>query len=199
VQKVLVLAALLIFAAWGKANADYSFSFMSTNGTYGVQGILDTSPNGDGSFTVTGGSVTGDGTANNGVSYSLATLSQGNRFSPWDQYSSNPGNGAPAYSFRVAGGTDLGFDNQLYPGSNPVLDRLGLVFYNPSFGMNFSYDPGYSSVTVSLFNGGNLYNVELAGNVALTPEVTTTPIPGAVWLFGSGLFGLIGVKRRYLG
>ncbi|MGE4291664.1 MAG: VPLPA-CTERM sorting domain-containing protein [Desulfovibrio sp.] len=27
-------------------------------------------------------------------------------------------------------------------------------------------------------------------------ETTTTPIPGAVWLLGSGLFGLVGLRRR---
>ena len=30
-------------------------------------------------------------------------------------------------------------------------------------------------------------------------EGTATPIPGAIWVFGSGLVGLIGFKRRYLG
>ena len=28
---------------------------------------------------------------------------------------------------------------------------------------------------------------------------TATPIPGTAWLLGSGLFGLIGLKRKYLG
>ena len=33
----------------------------------------------------------------------------------------------------------------------------------------------------------------------LTPETSPAPIPGAVWLLGSGLAGLIGLKRKYLG
>ena len=30
----------------------------------------------------------------------------------------------------------------------------------------------------------------------LTQSITTVPVPPAVWLFGSGLIGLIGVARR---
>lgn len=33
------------------------------------------------------------------------------------------------------------------------------------------------------------------GEVTITPEATT-PIPGAVWLLGSGLMGLVGIRRR---
>jgi len=33
------------------------------------------------------------------------------------------------------------------------------------------------------------------GEVAITPEATT-PIPGAVRLLGSGLMGLVGIRRR---
>ena len=28
-------------------------------------------------------------------------------------------------------------------------------------------------------------------------EITTTPIPGAIWLFGSGFFALIGIRRKF--
>jgi hypothetical protein len=43
-------------------------------------------------------------------------------------------------------------------------------------------------------------DVNLAqGNLNLTQIATTeTPIPGASWLFGSGVLGLIGLKRMYL-
>ena len=34
------------------------------------------------------------------------------------------------------------------------------------------------------------------GNITLNITATTVPIPAAVWLFGSGLLGLIGVARR---
>lgn len=37
-------------------------------------------------------------------------------------------------------------------------------------------------------------SISIALNLTLTP--TAVPIPGAVWLFGSGLLGLIGMARR---
>jgi len=30
-----------------------------------------------------------------------------------------------------------------------------------------------------------------------TAEVSTVPIPAAAWLFASGLFGLVGIRRRF--
>ena len=33
-------------------------------------------------------------------------------------------------------------------------------------------------------------------NVSITADVSAVPVPAAVWLFGSGLLGLIGVARR---
>jgi hypothetical protein len=41
--------------------------------------------------------------------------------------------------------------------------------------------------------GGGIANVH-GGDIQLTP--TPTPIPAAAWLFGSGLMGLAGVRRR---
>ncbi|WP_426991129.1 PEP-CTERM sorting domain-containing protein [Methylomonas sp. CM2] len=37
------------------------------------------------------------------------------------------------------------------------------------------------------------------GHLSINPDVTSTPavpVPGAVWLFGTGLLGLLGLKRR---
>ncbi|MCP5130743.1 MAG: hypothetical protein H6985_14320 [Pseudomonadales bacterium] len=39
-------------------------------------------------------------------------------------------------------------------------------------------------------------NVEGAGPGNFTVQLTTVPIPGAVWLFGSALLSLVGLKRR---
>ncbi len=61
------------------------------------------------------------------------------------------------------------------------------------------------------YNGGILTQVSLVGVAAITSgglmestqstfvignAVSAVPLPGAVWLFGSGLLGLIGVARR---
>lgn len=62
-------------------------------------------------------------------------------------------------------------------------------------------------ITFRFFIGGNGYWFIPAGfwnkgpsNYNVTLEATSpVPIPGAVWLFGSGLVGLIGLKRKRLG
>ena len=33
-------------------------------------------------------------------------------------------------------------------------------------------------------------------NVSITADIAAVPVPAAVWLFGSGLLGLVGVARR---
>ncbi len=48
---------------------------------------------------------------------------------------------------------------------------------------------GANAYTVMFNNGGNLLQVD----VRIVPAV---PVPAAVWLFGSGLVGLIAVARR---
>jgi hypothetical protein len=48
---------------------------------------------------------------------------------------------------------------------------------------NYNFDPTYSSDV----------------SVTVTYDYAAAPIPGAVWLFGPGLVGLIGFKRKCLG
>ena len=60
---------------------------------------------------------------------------------------------------------------------------------------NYQFDDGFQGA--DLKNGGALYNVLVVrdGNsVPATPSAV--PLPAAVWLFGSGLLGLIGIARR---
>ncbi len=71
---------------------------------------------------------------------------------------------------------------------------------------NFSYD-----VTLNGSDAGGGFSLEfnpvcggavtcfsdvLIDNVSITAEVGAVPVPAAVWLFGSGLLGLVGVARR---
>ncbi len=58
-----------------------------------------------------------------------------------------------------------------------------------TFNGNIAYD--LMSVTVAFSLSANS-NVGLSGFVQQTP----VPVPAALWLFGSGLLGLIGVARR---
>ncbi len=162
-----------------EAYADYSFNFMSNDGTYGVQGTLITSSNGNGPLIVSGGTVTGDGTSNNGISYSLVPAVTGG-------------------SIRPFGATDLIFDNQLTPGSNPVLDGNGLVFEsaNALSYLNI-WGNGPSSYTLFQLGYNTTTQSEIYGpQVNGTATATATPIPAAAWLLGSGFMGLVGIRRK---
>jgi hypothetical protein len=81
-------------------------------------------------------------------------------------------------------------------------------FNNGSF--NYSLDNGISwstattngSATATLVLGGsNQVDFKAAGNTIddhfyiRNANVTVVPIPAAVWLFGSGLLGLVGIAR----
>jgi len=49
-----------------------------------------------------------------------------------------------------------------------------------------------------LASGSNLYDITFSNGSVLSIDATPTvvPIPAAVWLFGSGLIGLLGFARR---
>ena len=53
-------------------------------------------------------------------------------------------------------------------------------------------DPEY----VGLYNVAGSVNTSYVQTYSLILTPTTVPVPAAVWLFGSGLLGLIGVARR---
>ena len=87
---------------------------------------------------------------------------------------------------------------------------LNLHFINgfaPSQGDGFSFINAFSSsidfsgLTVNLFGlqDGFQYTLSSTGGLtlfAMNDAVSAVPVPAALWLFGSGLAGLIGVARR---
>jgi hypothetical protein len=44
--------------------------------------------------------------------------------------------------------------------------------------------------------GANSYTVTFTDGSVLEIDVRIVPVPAGVWLFGSGLLGLIGISRR---
>lgn len=58
----------------------------------------------------------------------------------------------------------------------------------------FDPDRGGAFDHIVLFDG-TVLDGDLAGGIKLA-EINQVPIPGAIWLLGSGLLGLIGLRRR---
>lgn len=90
------------------------------------------------------------------------------------------------------------FDGQSFGGLyNPTLDFLdingnavGSIAYTPSNGIfSSSLSTPFQGVTDVLLAGGAVYD-----NVSFS--VSAVPVPGAVWLFGSALAGIVGLRRR---
>ena len=176
-KKLLFLIVAMVCVSFGQAYADYSFTF--TNDQYGVTGILDTVSNGTGPLTVTGGTLTGTGSVNLNTSYSLQP--------------------AGLTLVNMDGiGTNLGpiQANLLYPGTDNFLP-IGLIFVqttnNPNGNLGM-WIGGNGSNDYELFAGWG--SADVHGTATLTPVATATPIPAAAWLFGSGLMGLVGIRKK---
>jgi len=97
--------------------------------------------------------------------------------------------------FSVSGGNYL-VDSKAGP-SDPVFDTMTLLGTDnfilgltKDSGTNWVTDIGYTSL------GGSLYNVHFSDGSLLQVDVQVVPVPAAVWLFGSGLIGLVGLARR---
>ena len=44
--------------------------------------------------------------------------------------------------------------------------------------------------------GADIFNVEFADGSVIQIDVRVVPVPAALWLFGAGLIGLVGIARR---
>ena len=85
--------------------------------------------------------------------------------------------------------------------TTPGIDCAGATFANNTADVTWSgtYGDSYTLFYTATFPSGGFavipYFLKLTGTVeqGLVPAV---PVPAAVWLFGSGLLGLVGVARR---
>ncbi len=80
------------------------------------------------------------------------------------------------------------FSGRIYNNNNQYTGYS--IEFNPSGEIAYNGIPNFPSTFNSLFIGGNI--VDLPGSITGSP----VPIPAAVWLFGSGLLGLIGIRKR---
>ncbi len=98
------------------------------------------------------------------------------------------GSGSSAANVWGAGGdTGNGGSTNLY-NQNPAQDGIGLGTATTLFGLTGNGD----KTSVQSYVLGSNLTLSSAGVLS----VSSVPLPAAVWLFGSGLLGLIGVGRR---
>ena len=104
-----------------------------------------------------------------------------------------------AGEYGIAGNIFEGSQLFFNPGNEITID---LFIDAPEFGATvitpFSYDVGLGFLETGIYSiSADFYFDGVLGNtVSNTFTVSSVPIPAAVWLFGSGLIGLIGVARR---
>ena len=86
------------------------------------------------------------------------------------------------------------------PGDYTASNSSGAIALTGSdwFTLAISTDGGttWSSDTGVDYLENNTYNVYFTDGSVLEIDVRVVPVPAAVWLFGSGLLGLVGVARR---
>ena len=189
------------------ANAAFVFSGGSTQGLPVPGNDFDTELQGLGFSEMTTGtqlSVDQDGTVtfyyiaaesaytNSFNSGSSNTIAENNHSFDWDGWDS--------FTISVAAGDDLNFSftsdgaSAMTPVNNPASTNLeGLGIMTPGDGSSSLMQLVLAYNDNALYTGDSDFDDML---VRADFRVAAVPVPAAVWLFGSGLLGLIGMARR---
>jgi len=179
-KKILVVMVMAMALMWGAGVKGASAGYMSSVNFYALDDITEPI-NGDGSVTITASTVTF--TANGIVAAALTDMKLKYKYglTLWLDAGSE---------FAVS--TPLGGMTQVY---------LALFDLND----NLLTTAGVLDLMGDEFGTGeyNGYSVVWDNNVTMTfgvasddDNLSAVPIPAAVWLLGSGLLGLVGIRRR---
>ena len=95
---------------------------------------------------------------------------------------------ADAGACAAAGGE---WQSHAYTGYSYILRADGIRVIEA---MDYSEYDDLSNVPTVI--DGVAYNLDENGNMVAIADLSAVPVPAAVWLFGSGLLGLVGVARR---
>ena len=171
-----VVSALALCAMASSASAvTFLFSFTGDASMNGASGTLDATANGDGSYTATSGTVTTFGpVAGTGTGVLIA----------------NPS--APAAQNSPSG--YFTYDDQLFPGQNPLINNNGLLFSVNGHEINiFSNGPDNGAGSnYEIYSDNGTFQT---GNFALSPVEGGVPEPASWALMLTG-FGLAGAAVR---
>ena len=163
-RRLLVLATLLLLIS-GAAMADsWFFDFTTVDVGIRSYGNLYGISNGNGTFTITSGTIHDNILIADGVIVA------------------NP---APGTEVSISPSGYFNYDNQLMPTANPLVDNAGLLFLVRGIEVNiFSNGPG--PLTYVRYDNTGL-------NVGDTFSIVSTPEPGAVSMLVTMLAGLAGL------
>jgi hypothetical protein len=76
-----------------------------------------------------------------------------------------------------------------YPVTHPDIASVATMFNGPPFGIGTTFYNGP-------FDHVGVYNSLEPIRFTMTITNSTVPVPAAVWLLGSGLVALIGIRRK---
>jgi hypothetical protein len=93
-------------------------------------------------------------------------------------------------SMSLSGNTPLGV---IMIREDPTQASTGITAITDLGGGLYHIDSFFDVFTELSIDGGASW---IASDYATRMELRAIPLPGAVWLFGSGLLGLLGVSRR---
>ena len=132
------------------------------------------------------------------VNFLFSTLTPGTQLAMFDDSDtsfagSNLAIPVPQTVDFTSGGINAGD----FTATNEALATLNLTG-SDWFRLAISTDAGtsWSGDTSIIFLGANSYTVNFSDGSVLEVDVKVIPVPAAVWLFGSGLLGLVGITRR---
>ena len=100
--------------------------------------------------------------------------------------------------YEVANPNDVVGNESVFISDGLDQNRIGSISFDAINGMNFYVVASMKASSINGFaDGSNTLTMQFQDDFGLTAAtVSTVPVPAALWLFGSGFIGLIGIARR---